>query len=150
MPPPSVHISESASYVAPSAAEVLVIPRYLYRLRRRFTFSDLYDDVIGRWPPEVGIAEASVMSEGGGTFPALTRLADEIDEQTRGESEVLHLMSWAAFCGFHRLAYERYSAGDRSVRRAEVDRGHVRSKFEESLFWEGGHYARYRDDYSAD
>ena len=86
------------------------------------------------WPSEVRIDDGELRDGGGGYFPTLSKIWDDVEATQSKINEWHNLMSWIVFCGFHKAACERRSSGAASpVKFSELDRRYMASGFAENL-----------------
>ena len=97
-------------------------------------FSRLFKESRLFWPSEIIISDGELRKGGGGFFPTLNRVWDEVEEVQSKINEWHNIMSWAMFCGFHKAACQRLQDGDLSpVKYSEIDRRYIESKMSENL-----------------
>lgn len=97
-------------------------------------FSRLFKESKLFWPAEIRIDDGKLRSEGGGSFPSLSKVWDEAEFAQSSINEWHSLMSWVIFCGFHKEACNKLAGGDTSpVKLAELEKQYMASKYSESL-----------------
>ncbi|EZH73419.1 hypothetical protein ATO12_15885 [Aquimarina atlantica] len=101
------------------------------------TFKDIYTSALNFWIPEIDISDGQSVGNNGGYFPALSKMWDQAEIKAVDEPELIHLMIWAIFCGYHKKAVENFQNEIKKVFLAELDQGYIKNRFEESLFDNG-------------
>ncbi len=113
------------------------------------TFKEVYRVAIKFWPSEVDIQDGKKVENNGGYFSTLSKIWDQAEIKTEGEPELIQLMIWSIFCGYHKKAVENYQKGIKNVFLTELDSDYIKSKFEESLFdSESDYYAEIKKEYT--
>ena len=86
------------------------------------------------WPHEIRIDDGGVEKGGGGYFPTLSAIWDDVEVRQNEINEWHSLMSWIVFCGFYKAACERKKAGNaKTVRFSELDQKYMATKLAENL-----------------
>ena len=80
----------------------------------------LFDDVMDRWPEIVRIDDASGVVDGGGMFPTMSRVWNEVEAGVADADEWRKLAAWSLFQAAHKLAIDAYHGQRVSISMNEV------------------------------
>lgn len=80
----------------------------------------LFDEMMDRWPETIRIDDARGAVDGGGMFPTLSRIWNEVEADVSDADEWRKLASWSFFQAAHKLAMDAYHVQRGSISMNEV------------------------------
>jgi hypothetical protein len=116
-------------------------------------FSAIFDRAKTFWPEVIDISDGKLTGGDGAHFGQLSSICRDVEVKASLVDSWQEIMSWAIFCGFHKLASARLRSGDkRSVKLSEIDIGYVQERFAQSLYredsdWPSTMKEQYVNDY---
>jgi len=114
-------------------------------------FSRIFRETARFWPSSIDISDGELREGGGGYFPKLSKHCANAEDYAAHWSDWHQVMVWAIFCGLHRKAVHSFKAGEKTIRRDEIDKAYVEFKFSESIFSNEPSYPRqFRKSYVND
>ena len=86
------------------------------------------------WPTEIIISDGCIDSDNSGYFPTLNVIWNFAEKNQDKINPWHEIMSWAIYCGFHKLACERINDKNPTIYFHDLDFKYVELKFTESLY----------------
>jgi hypothetical protein len=107
------------------------------------------------WPHKIYVGDGELQEEDGVYFPTLSDAWNKAEELENNLNEWHELMSWAIFCGAHKLACEALKLGGvEYIYIKDIDHNYVQTQFSESLLgihsgWTKQTRTQYVNDYNS-